>query len=65
VQALHIPGSKGPIQLTCSFGVSSWGEGDSVEALIKRADVALYAAKSGGRNQVVPYRGHDGVAVAS
>ncbi|GJE51587.1 hypothetical protein GOFOIKOB_4647 [Methylobacterium tardum] len=65
VQALHILGSKGPIRLTCSFGVSSWVDGDSVEALIKRADVALYAAKSGGRNQVVPYQGHDGVAVAS
>lgn len=65
VQALQLPGSKGPIRLTCSFGVSSWADGDSVEALIKRADVALYAAKAGGRNRVVPCRGSGGVAIAS
>jgi diguanylate cyclase (GGDEF)-like protein len=40
------------LNLTCSFGVSQWVTGDTVDALLARADVALYAAKSGGRNRV-------------
>ncbi|MFC6047917.1 diguanylate cyclase domain-containing protein, partial [Methylobacterium hispanicum] len=49
----RIRGSRGPVRLTCSFGVSTWTEGDSVEALVKRADIALYEAKAGGRDRVV------------
>jgi two-component system, cell cycle response regulator len=42
------------IPVTVSVGVSSLKRGpDSVEELMKRADVALYEAKSGGRNRVV------------
>jgi two-component system cell cycle response regulator len=53
VQDLRIRAGNATVTLSCSFGVSSWIDGDSVEALMKRADVALYAAKSGGRNRVV------------
>ncbi|GJD54473.1 diguanylate cyclase domain-containing protein [Methylobacterium dankookense] len=53
VRDLRIRGARGPVTLTCSFGVSTWVEGDSVEALMKRADIALYEAKSGGRDRVV------------
>ncbi|WP_375453850.1 diguanylate cyclase [uncultured Methylobacterium sp.] len=50
---LRIRGSRGPVRLTCSFGVSTWCEGDSVTALVKRADIALYEAKTTGRDRVV------------
>ncbi|MFZ2853725.1 MAG: PAS-domain containing protein [Rhodocyclaceae bacterium] len=42
------------LQLTASFGVTTLlpQENVSLETLIERADVAVYAAKHGGRNQV-------------
>ena len=50
---LRIRSPRGPVRLTCSFGVSEWSEGETVEGLLKRADIALYEAKNGGRNRVV------------
>lgn len=39
--------------VTVSIGVSEFKKDDTVDTLIKRADVALYDAKDKGRNQVV------------
>jgi diguanylate cyclase len=41
-----------PISITLSIGVTEFKTGDDVESAFVRADEALYAAKSGGRNCV-------------
>ena len=53
IAALRLDTARGPLELTCSFGVSQHKPTERVDDLLKRADVALYAAKSGGRNRVV------------
>lgn len=53
-QPFVLPGDRGTIEMTVSVGVSSLKRGpDAVQDLMKRADVALYEAKNGGRNKVV------------
>ncbi|MBU1668982.1 GGDEF domain-containing protein [bacterium] len=39
--------------ITCSFGVSEFKDGDTQTRLLERVDTALYEAKERGRNQVV------------
>lgn len=47
-------GAKIPvITLTASIGVAIFQRGDTLESLLERADIALYVAKTNGRNQVV------------
>jgi len=40
------------LSVTCSFGIATYRDTDSPEAIIKRADEALYRAKNSGRDRV-------------
>jgi two-component system cell cycle response regulator len=49
---LRIPSQGGEVSLTCSLGAGELEPGDTVDDLMKRADLALYRAKDEGRNRV-------------
>jgi diguanylate cyclase (GGDEF)-like protein/PAS domain S-box-containing protein len=49
IAQLRIPGVQ---PVTASFGVAQYRSGETTEKLVTRADDALYAAKSNGRNRV-------------
>jgi two-component system cell cycle response regulator len=51
--ALRFETAQGPMTLTSSFGVSDWQTNQTIDWMLKRADLALYEAKRGGRNRVV------------
>ena len=63
-----LPENGAKLPVTVSVGLAITGQGDdTLEALLKRVDDALYAAKNGGRNRVVaaPLRPPHPIAVAS
>jgi len=49
---LGLSSPQGLLNLTCSLGASEYEPGDTIDDLMKRADLALYRAKENGRNQV-------------
>lgn len=40
--------------VSASFGIASWREGEGADALLRRVDAGVYAAKLGGRDRVEP-----------
>lgn len=52
VQALRIDIGEPPLSVTASIGVAEYRPGEALEALIDRADRAMYQAKVCGRNRV-------------
>jgi two-component system, cell cycle response regulator len=53
VGELRVPAMNSTVAVTCSIGVAEWEPGDTIDKLLRRADVALYEAKRSGRNRVV------------
>ena len=53
VERLKIFAGEQPVLVTCSLGVAEWEAGDTIDVLLRRADLALYEAKRTGRNKVV------------
>ena len=38
---------------TCSFGIAEWETEDTIDRLLRRADLAMYQAKQSGRDKIV------------
>jgi diguanylate cyclase (GGDEF)-like protein len=47
-----VPTDTGPVRVTISVGVSHRHAGEDLDALLSRADKALYRSKAQGRDQV-------------
>jgi diguanylate cyclase (GGDEF)-like protein/PAS domain S-box-containing protein len=50
-----MPPEGQPVSITISIGISGYRNGDTLDDVIRHADLAMYAAKNGGRNRVVDY----------
>lgn len=53
VDAARLIGPSGEVRFTVSIGVAGARTAETADALLERADAALYGAKQGGRNAVV------------
>jgi diguanylate cyclase (GGDEF)-like protein/PAS domain S-box-containing protein len=43
------------VSVTVSVGIAAYRNGDTLDDVLRHADLAMYAAKNGGRNRVVDY----------
>jgi len=50
-----MPPDGRPVSVTVSVGIAGYRDGDTIDDVIRHADLAMYAAKSGGRNRAVDY----------
>jgi diguanylate cyclase (GGDEF)-like protein len=53
ISNIIVPADTEAIKITCSIGVTEWVSGDTVDSILRRADIALYEAKRSGRNCVI------------
>jgi len=50
-----MPPDSRPVSVTVSVGIAGYRDGNTLDDVIRHADLAMYAAKSGGRNRVVNF----------
>jgi two-component system, cell cycle response regulator len=53
IRALQFDRNGQGFNVTCSFGVADWEVGDTIDRMLRRADVAMYEAKKAGRDRIV------------
>ena len=53
VRTLRFNCDNSEFSVTCSFGIAEWETNDTIDRLIRRADVAMYQAKRSGRDRIV------------
>lgn len=61
--AVQRRGEEAGLPITISIGLTTWRPGDTVEAILHRADHALYASKDHGRNRFSADVDADGATV--
>ena len=49
--------ARGRVPVTASIGVAAWKPGETLESVVEKADRAMYASKSSGRNRVTAAAG--------
>ena len=53
IRALRFHHGELVFGVTCSFGVAEWEERDTIDTMLRRADMAMYEAKKTGRDRIV------------
>jgi diguanylate cyclase (GGDEF)-like protein len=53
IRALRFHHEDRAFGITCSFGVAEWEERDTIDTMLRRADMAMYEAKKTGRDRIV------------
>jgi diguanylate cyclase (GGDEF)-like protein len=53
IRALRFQHDGQTFGITCSFGVAEWEEKDTIDLMLRRADIAMYEGKKSGRDRIV------------
>jgi two-component system cell cycle response regulator len=53
IRALRFHHGEQVFGVTCSFGVAEWEDLDTVDTMLRRADMAMYEAKKTGRDRII------------